>query len=128
MLIFRLEQNLLAHRPTDVESLPLLCVSLAIQDFDAAKKDNVNKLIVKTVSVQSLSLIQIDYAAVVQDYFHCLKRKLTENGMEVMQAKMRDINLDILILLEHTLFISILYKLFLDFKEALFDLFFYLRL
>jgi hypothetical protein len=54
----------------------------------------------------------------------CFKSKFAKNGMEVMKAEMRYIDLDILILLKHTLLKPVLIKFFLDFKESFLDLLF----
>jgi hypothetical protein len=95
---------------------------LAVHDFNSSKQDYVNKLIVEAFSVQSLSLCQIYDTTVMKDNLDCLKSKFAENWMEVMKAKVRNVDLDILILLEHALFEPFLIELFFDFKESFLDL------
>ena len=62
MLILGLKQNFLSYCPTNIKSLALFSMSLAIHQLDATKQDYVNELIIKAFSIQSLSFCQIDYA------------------------------------------------------------------
>jgi hypothetical protein len=61
----------------------------------------------------------------VQNDFHGFKREFAENWMEVMQAQVRDVNLNIFVLvLILTIFIEFLFY----FEKTFFDLFFHLWL
>lgn len=75
-----------------------------------------------------MSFLQINYWAVVKNYFDCFQIKFTENRMKIVKTQMRDINLNFVIF---TIFIWVLSTVFIFlfyFEKAFFNFFFDLRL
>lgn len=83
-------------------------------------------MVIKTLRIQSLAFVQVHYRTVVQYDLDCLKSELAKYWMEVMEAQMGHINLNLVALLFTGLPVvpveTFLIELLLDLKEALFDL------
>ena len=133
-LLFVLEEHLLPGGPPDVESLAYFVTSPGVIDSQASVQNNENRVIINTVGEQSFPLFQEHNRTVLKNSFDCCEVEFAENRMEIVQAKVGNVNLRFLISLGGvksslpSWLHLVIVELLLNLKETVFYFFFDLRL
>ena len=94
-LLVRLEQNLFADGPSNIQSLPNGLISVLMEQSHLSKENHIQESIVESLLVKSLALFKVYDLGKVEDCLDYIEVKFAENGMVIVQAEMRYVNLNL---------------------------------